>query len=118
MTVAAEVVGAVPPDAVETAVADVTRVERVGSCWYARDVFALLEDPRGLSADIVSILGAWVRCNDANVRLRRPFGVDDGRFTFDWHYRREFAPRWWVEAARAWSLAHGYDERGRRAHYR
>lgn len=92
-------------------------VERVGGAWYAAHVFALL-DATDLPESIRAVLESWARGNDRNVRTRRPFCVDrdygsDWFYSFDWFYRRNVAPAWWVDASRAWGLAHGVDERGR-----
>lgn len=66
-------------------------VECVHGCWYARDVFALLAHPE-TPAVLRTELQAWASTLDINVRTGRPFVVlSDGRYSFDWRYRRDVA---------------------------
>ena len=97
-------------------------VERIGCAWYACDVQSLLASPCGLRVEVVQELRVWEASRDVNVVGRRPFCVEtfggNSSYSFDWFYRRDFAPQWWVAAARGWGLQHGYDHRGRRVHAR
>lgn len=94
-------------------------VERVGDRWYAASPQALAADPHDLPEHVVADLRAWIRSNDLNVRTCRPFCVGADRagsswWSFDYDFRRNGAPAWWIEAGATWSAAHRSDARGRR----
>ena len=84
--------------------------ERVDTCWYARDVYALVAAP-GLPPHVASELRAWARTLDANVRRRRPFMLEvsgDGRTAYVFApspLRR--VPAWWRDAVESWARTHG-----------